>query len=104
MVLRHSVVIQQRVMATDGEGGHTYTYSTLKTIKADVQPISASPEELRAWGIVDIGANARAMYFKKDPSIDTLQRVVYDGKAFEIRNINSWSIHDKALLVPVVGV
>lgn len=105
MILRHLVTIQSRTLVTGSEGEHTYTYATAKSNYAcDIQPISASPEELRAWGLVDLAANSRGMYFPHDATITALERVVYDGETFEIRNINRWSIHDKALLVPVQGI
>jgi hypothetical protein len=31
-------------------------------------------------------------------------RVVHGPDTYEIRNINAWAIHDKALLVPVQGI
>lgn len=105
MILRHLAIIQSRTLVTGSEGEHTYTYATDKSnYRCDIQPINASPEEIRAWGLVDLVANSRAMFFPHDASITTLERVVHDGETYEIRNINRWSIHDKALLVPVQGI
>jgi hypothetical protein len=105
MILRHACTIQSRTATTGTEGEQTYTYATLKSgYRCDIQPINASPEELRAWGLVDIAANSRAMFYPHDATILTLMRVLFAGETYEIRNINSWSIHDKALLVPVQGI
>lgn len=104
MILRHSVLIQSRTSTTGTEGERTFTFATFKTIRADTQPISSSPEELRAWGLVDLAANSRAMFFPHDTTILSLMRAVVDGETFEIRNINRWTLHDKALIVPVQGI
>jgi len=104
MILRHSVVIQSRTASTGTEGEKTFSFATLKTIKADVQPSSMSPEELKAWGIVDTTANVRAMFYARDAAVRTAMRAVVDGETYEIRNINPWNIHDRALLVPVQGL
>lgn len=104
MILRHSVLIQSRTASTGSEGEKTFTYATLKTIKADVQPTSMSPEELKAWGVTDGAANAKAMFYVRDAAITTLMRAVVDGETFEIRNVNPWNIHNRALLVPVQGL
>lgn len=104
MIMRHRVAVQSRTATIGAEGEHEFTYTSFKTGYAcDIQPIAASPEELRAWGIVDLSANAKAMYYPRDDSITTLMRVVDGNDIYEIRNINRWSIHDKALIVPVQG-
>ena len=105
MMLRHACTIQSRTATVGTEGEQTYAYATFKSgYRCDIQPISATPEELRAWGLVDIAANSRAMFYPHDATILTLMRVLFAGETYEIRNINSWSIHDKALLVPVQGI
>jgi len=105
MILRHACTIQSRTATVGTEGEQTYAYATFKSgHRCDIQPISATPEELRAWGLVDIAANSRAMFYPHDATILTLMRVLFAGETYEIRNINPWSIHDKALLVPVQGI
>ena len=104
MILRHRVTVQSRTETIGTEGERTYAYATFKSsYPCDIQPISATPEELRAWGIVDIAANSKAMFFPHDTTVLSLMRVVDGSDTYEIRNINRWSIHDKALLVPVQG-
>jgi hypothetical protein len=44
------------------------------------------------------------MFYPHDATILTLMRVLFAGETYEIRNINQWAIHDKALLVPVQGI
>jgi len=105
MMLRHACTIQSRTATVGTEGEQTHAYATFKSgYRCDIQPISATPEELRAWGLVDIAANSRAMFYPHDATILTLMRVVFAGETYEIRSINSWSIHDKALLVPAQGI
>jgi hypothetical protein len=104
MILRHTVTVQARTATTGSEGERTFTYATLKSgYRCDIQPINATQEEMRAWGLVDIAANSRAMFYPHDATIETLMRVVHGPDTYEIRNINAWAIHDKALLVPVQG-
>lgn len=104
MILRNRATIQSRVATVGAEGERTYSFTTAKANYAcDIQPLSASPEQLKAWGIVDTNANAKAMYFPHDLTIASLMRVVDGSDVYEIRNINRWPIHDKAILVPIQG-
>jgi len=105
MMLRHIVTIQSRTATVGSEGEKTFTYANFKSgYRCDIQPVAMSPEEMRAWGVVDLSANSRAMFYPHDSNVTTLMRVVFGSDVYEIRNINSWSIHDKALLVPVQGL
>lgn len=104
MILRFIATIQSRVASTGSEGEKTYTFSTLKTIKADLQPITLSAATLAEWGLTDLSANSRKMFFQKDDAIQIGMRVVCNSETWEIRNINPWSIHYEALLTPLQGV
>jgi len=104
MILRHTVIIQQRTGTTGTEGERTYTFSTFKNISADVQPISLNAAELAMWGLTDLSANSKKMFFRKNDLIVPSMRVIFGSDAYEIRGINSWSIHSVALLVPVQGL
>ena len=102
MILRHTVTVQSRVLVIGTEGEHTYTFSTLKILyPCDIQPVNASPEELRSWGLVDLVSGSRMMFYKHDTTIQTCMRIVHGVDIYEIRNINPWAIHDRALLVPI---
>ena len=104
MILRHTVTIQSRTGTTGSEGERTFSFATLKTIPADVQPVTLTPAQLQSWGMTDLQANAKKMFFAPDDSIQILHRVVFGGESFEIRNINPWRVHYEATLTPVQGV
>lgn len=104
MILRHTVTIQQRTGTTGTEGERTYTFSTFKSIQADVQPMSFNAAELAAWGLTDLSANSKKMFFYQDNTIIPTMRVVFGSDTYEIRNVNPWRIHNVALLIPVQGV
>ena len=104
MILRFIVTIQSRASTVGTEGEKVYTFSTLKTIKADLQPITLNAATLAEWGLTDLSANSKKMFFTPDLSIVIGQRVIFGSDTFEIRNVNPWSIHYEALLIPVQGV
>lgn len=104
MILRHTVTIQSRTGATGSEGERTFSFATLKTIPADVQPVTLTPAQLQAWGMTDLASGAQRMFYTPDDSIQILHRVVFGSETYEIRNINKWRIHYEATLTPVQGV
>lgn len=103
MIQSHSVLIQARTAVVGTEGERTYTYATLKTIMADVQPASLSPTQLAAFGLTDLQANLKTMYYNRDTTILLQMRAVVDGETYEIRGVNRWPTHDEAILTPVQG-
>jgi hypothetical protein len=104
MIKSHSVLIQSRITTTGTEGEKVYTFATLKTIKAGIQPNSLSPVELAAWGIVDLIADSKIMFYNSDATILRLMRAVVLGVTYEIRAQNTWPTHSEAILVPVQGI
>jgi len=104
MIKSHSVLIQSRTTVTGTEGEHTYTFATLKTIKADVQPAQLTQAELAQWGLTDLSANAKKMYFDRDTTILLAARAIVDSETYEIRAVNFWPNHGEAILIPVQGI
>lgn len=104
MIKSHFVTIQSRTATTGTEGERTYAFAKLKDIVADVQPASLSPNQLAAWGLTDLSANLKTMYYDKDASIVMTQRAIVEGETYEIRGVNRWPTHDEAILSPVQGV
>jgi hypothetical protein len=104
MIKSHSVLIQARTLVTGSEGEHTYTFATLKTIMADVQPAQLTEAQAAIWGITDLASDAKKMYYEKDASIIRLMRAVVGGETYEIRGINIWPVHSEAIMVPVQGI
>jgi len=104
MIKSQSVTIQNRVTVTGTEGEQTYTFATLKTIMADVQPARLSPETLAMWGITDLSSNAKKMFTERDTGILSSYRAVVDGDTYEIRAVNHWPHHSEFILTPVQGI
>jgi hypothetical protein len=89
------------------EGGLVFSTTTLvETIYADVQPRSLSEYELAAWGVNDIPTDSRLLYYRGDSSNLVIgNRTRVNGvKVFEIRGVQTWTMHQEALLVPVQGI
>jgi len=104
MILRHSVVIQSRTTTASDEGIPVSTWTTFKTIAADVQPVNLNKVEAQAFGITDRAANTKKMFFRFDTTIIEKMRAVWNGKTFDVMGLNEWNEHCVALLVPVVQV
>lgn len=104
MILRHSVVIQQKTTAPNGEGMNVSTWSTLKTISADVQPKTLTEALVQAFGLTNLQSDAKKMFYPFDTAIKVNMRVVWNSKTFEIRGINEWVEHCEAILIPIQGV
>lgn len=103
MNLIHSVLIQAATTTYDTEAMPVRAWTTLKTMIADVQPKALTANEIQGFGISNLQADAKIMYFIKDTSIAQGMRVIYDSNIFEIRGVNSWRVHSSALLIPVQG-
>ena len=103
MIRSHSVLIQSRTVSRGSEGEVGYTFATLKTIVADVQPAQLTAAQAEAWGVTDLAANTKKMFFESDATITLLMRAVTGGETYEIRALNVWPRHSEAILVPVQG-
>ena len=89
------------------EGGLVFSTTTLaETIYADVQPRSLNEYELAAWGVNDIPTDSRILYYSGiSSSLVIGNRARVNGaKVFEIRSVQTWTMHMEALLVPVQGI
>jgi hypothetical protein len=104
MIQKDTVVIQSRTKTTDAEGVVGYTFATLKTIVADVQPANLTESQLKQWSLTDLAANAKKMFYAKDSQIIIGLRAVTGGETYEIRGTNQWPRHDEAIMIPVQGL
>jgi len=82
----------------------TFTFATLKTIRADVQPARLTAAQAEAWGIIDLDAQAKKMFTDRDTSILMLMRAVVDGETYEMRGVNHWPNHSEFIMMPVQGL
>lgn len=76
MIRSHSVLIQSRTVSRGPEGEVGYTFATLKTIVADVQPAQLTAAQAEAWGVTDLAANTKKMFFESDATITLLMRAL----------------------------
>lgn len=108
MIEYRPVVIQSATYTFDSERNETPSFSTLKTIQANVQPASGrTVSEL--FGLSTVNSGSILIFYDDDTSILESYRVVVDSKTYEIRAVDRWygpSSVDKtvALCVPVQGV
>jgi head-tail adaptor len=104
MILRHTVIIQKRTTTKSDEGIPLSTWTTHKTIAADVQPANLNKIEAQMFGITDRAANTKKMFYRFDTTIILTMRAVWNGETFDILGTNEWNEHCVCLLVPVVQV
>jgi len=105
MILRHFVLVQSRTLTIGSEGQHTYTFVTYDAAyECDLQPATLTESQVQQFGLSDKASNVMRMHYPHDSNIVDNMRVVYEGKTYDVRDINRWTIHDTALLIPVVGV
>ena len=104
MILGDVITVQSSTSTIDDYGLSVKTWSTFKTINANVQPGNFTQVEAAAWGITDLASNAKKIYFYKDTSVTALMRVVFAGETYEIRGLNTWNIHTAIIAVPIMGI
>jgi SPP1 family predicted phage head-tail adaptor len=104
MRLDYTVTLQTKVVSVDAEGLRLETWTNSGTIKAGVQPANMSQVQLAEWGLSDLQADARTMYFEKSATVWNGQRAIVEGVTFEVRALNTWPKHKEAVIVPVQGV
>ena len=107
MILDRTIEIYSRVETMDpnNEGIPTYAYSLAKTTRASVQPITLSSTQLSVWGISDIDANSKIVFFPGEFD-DGLGYVIKDLKTslrYEVRGSNQWPHHVEMLAIPYQG-
>jgi SPP1 family predicted phage head-tail adaptor len=84
--LRHQIVIEQRSATQDSFGGLPETWSTLKTVYAEIQPLSGREKEAAQAINVDIShqINIRYQSAFADPRVTAAYRVRFGSRLFNI--------------------
>ncbi len=100
MKLPYSVQIQAKTTGYEDEGIPIETWSTVATIRADIQPLGGELAE-RQYGIVETGITSR-MFCNPSDAVQLARRVVYDSKNYEIRYVAAYRGHYEVLLRPEV--
>lgn len=109
MITDTSVSLYQKVTTKSAKGLSVPSYATLTaTFQANVQPVSLSQSQMSQWGVTDMAANAKKMFYYPNASVRMLDRIKdAQGDWYEVRGINQWGVppfnHYEAILVPVQG-
>lgn len=82
--MSHRIDIQSFSTATDGQGGVTTTWTTLKSMWADVEPIKGYERKF-ADRIEDVYTHK--IIIRKTTGITTAMRVNFRGRIFQIKAI-----------------
>lgn len=82
--LRHLVAIQKIAKTSDGAGGWTSTWTDHLMIRAFLNPLSGN-ERLQADRL-ESTVVARC-FTRYRPDIEAKQRLVFEGKAYQIRSV-----------------
>lgn len=89
----------------DNEGNATgYTYAYVKSVVADVQPLTFQMASPSLWGLTDIDSDSKIVTVDVDTIFqEPLKIIDRAGKAWELRGVNPWPNHYNLLLVPFQG-
>lgn len=88
--LRHKIRIEERSNAPDGYGGTESTWVEQRTVWAQVKPISGvqKMEGMRRQSSISHEITLRAS-FKGNRRLTTLNRIVYDGRNFNVEAVRN---------------
>jgi hypothetical protein len=109
MITDTTVQLWQKVTTKNGKGQAANTFPLLtKSIQANIQPVSLNQAQLAQWGVTDLAANSKKMFYYPDDDARMLDRIIDAyGRTYEIRGINQWGVppfdHYEALLMPAQG-
>ena len=108
MITDTTVQLYQKTTTKNSKGQTVNSYQLTKSLQSNVQPVALNPAQSAQWGVIDLAANARKMFFYPDNSVRMLDRIVDAyGNHYEVRGVNQWGVppfgHYEALLVPVQG-
>lgn len=91
--LRHVVTLQRKTGATNTTGEETDTWTTLATVWASVEPFIDSrrggTEEMQASQLIAISWTRIRMRYSASFSIGPRDRVSWNGRVFDIVNVNN---------------
>lgn len=94
--LPHKVHIQAKTITYNDIRMPVESWDTVAAINADIQPIGGEIAE-REYGIVEQGITLR-MFCNYSSAVQLSRRVLFNGRAYEIRYIAAYRNHIEALL------
>lgn len=83
--LRHRIVFERVAKVTDGMGGWTTVWSTVATVWAKVEPVSAS-ERIYSQRIETQRSHKVVIRYRND--ITTDMRFTYSGRTFQVKGVS----------------
>lgn len=92
--LRRRITIQQRQSGLDGDGQASETWADLLSCWADIQPLGG--RELLLAKAAEASSTHRVT-FRYRTGIDARMRIVYQGRIFNINNLNDIDTRHEAL-------
>lgn len=84
--LRHRITIQQKSKTSDGQGGFSYSWSTLATVWAKVSPVSTRE---RLYGQQIEYQRTHQIWLRYRSDITQEMQVTFDGRTFQIKGVFS---------------
>lgn len=107
MILDRTVQLYSRTesLGPGSEGIPSYTYQSVASSRASLQPIKLSESVLAQWGLTDIDANSKIVFIPGQYE-DGLLYLLKDLKTslrYEVRGSNVWPNHTELLCVPYQG-
>lgn len=94
--LRHSIELQRKTRTDDGMGGFAVAWITYATVKAFVE--TRPGKEVVIADRLDASQVIRATIRYRE-GVDETDRVIYKGKAHNIRSVSNLEGRDKWLLL-----
>ena len=94
--LRHTIQLQSKTRTSDGMGGFSTEWATYATVKAFVE--TKPGKEVVIADRLDASQVIRATIRYRD-SVNETDRVIYKGKAHNIRSVSNIEGQDKWLLL-----
>jgi len=83
--MRNYITYEEATQATDGEGGYTKTWATVKQIWAQITPMKDT-RKLEAAAVKFVGAFT--FRFRYDTDIQPAGRFTYEGVTYTIHSVN----------------
>ena len=94
--LRHTIQLQNKTRTDDGIGGFSTTWTTYATVKAHIEEMAG--KEVVIANRLDASKIIRAtIRYRSD--VDETDRIIYKGKAHNIRSASNIEGEDKWLLL-----
>ena len=104
MIKNRALGLYLKTSTLDTEQVQVESWAWSRDIEGNFQPRALTQTELQAWGLTDLGANAKLFLIDLDTTLKEGSRLFDGTDYFEIRGLNHWPIHTEIIMVPVQGL